>query len=77
MQRITITIRSVYGEAKAYPMDYEAECFARIAGTKTLTRSTLLNILALGYDVVLVCGNGMPDGTVYRAGKCGLPIHLN
>lgn len=75
--QIRITIRSVYGEDKAYPVDHAAECFARIAGTKTLTRATLLNVLALGYDIVLVLGNGDSDGTVYRAGKTTLPSHIN
>jgi hypothetical protein len=75
--RITITIRSVYGEDKAYPADHAAECFARIAGTRTLTRATLLNVLALGYDIVLVLGNGAPDGTVYQAGKTTLPAHIS
>lgn len=50
--KILIQIRSVYGEEKAYPMNHEAQCIARIAGTKTLTRAALLNVLALGLTIV-------------------------
>lgn len=56
---IKIEIRNVYGEDKAYPVCQDAEIFARLAGTKTLTRATLANVLALGYaiDVVDRYGN--------------------
>jgi hypothetical protein len=48
---IQIQIRNVYGEDKAYPINHEAQCIARIAGTKTMTRSTLMNVLAMGCTV--------------------------
>lgn len=50
--KILIQIRNVYGEDKAYPMNHEAQCIARIAGTKTLTRSALMNVLAMGLTIV-------------------------
>ena len=49
--KIQIQLRSVYGEEKAYPADDAARCIANIAGTKTLTRATLLNVLAMGLDI--------------------------
>jgi hypothetical protein len=51
MIKIQIQLRSVYGEEKAYPANDAARCIANIAGTKTLTRATLLNVLAMGHDI--------------------------
>lgn len=48
--KIAIQIRSVYGNTTAYPMCDKAKAFARIAGTKTLTREALRQIDALGYE---------------------------
>lgn len=48
---ITIQIRNVYGKLKAYPVCNRAEAFARIAGSKTLTLSTLCEIRNMGYDI--------------------------
>lgn len=47
-----IEIRSVYGWNKAYPISQSAITLARIAGTKTLTRQTLIQVENLGYDIV-------------------------
>jgi hypothetical protein len=49
---IQIQIRNVYGEEKAYPANDAAKGIANIAGTKTLPRWVLLNVLAMGCDVV-------------------------
>lgn len=51
---IQVEIRNVYGEDKVYPRCFSAERFAAIAGTKTLTRVTLINILALGFAIDVV-----------------------
>jgi len=48
---ITIQIKTVYGEDKAYPLCEKSQIFARMLGTKTLTESALRDIKALGYDV--------------------------
>lgn len=48
---VQIQIRNVYGEEKAYPVNYHAQCIARIAGTKTLTRVSLFNVLAMGCTI--------------------------
>ena len=48
---ITITLREVYGEVKAYPVCEDAKLFAQLAGTKTLTTQTLALIARLGYIV--------------------------
>ena len=50
---IIVKIKEVYGERKVYPVCCYAEEFARIAGTKTLTDSTIKSIRALGFDIVL------------------------
>ena len=39
--RIEITVREVYGEIKYYPQNLAARTLASIAGTKTLTKSTI------------------------------------
>jgi hypothetical protein len=54
----SIQIRSVYGEEKAYPMNAIAEGFAAIAGTKTLTRHTMRNMLAMGVRITEVDRHG-------------------
>lgn len=51
--KITVKHRSVYGIDTFYPACPAAELFARIAGTKTLTRNTLRDVQALGYDIEL------------------------
>lgn len=51
MLTVQIQIKSVYGEEKAYPANEAARCIANIAGTKTLTRASLLNVLAMGLSV--------------------------
>ena len=48
---IEIEIRSVYGEAKAYPVCERAHRFTRIAGTKTLTGPTLREIERMGFEI--------------------------
>ena len=50
---IIVKIKDVYNERKIYPVCVMAEEFARIAGTKTLTQSTIKSIRALGFDIVL------------------------
>lgn len=61
---VQIQIRTVYGEDKAYPVNEAAKCFANIAGTKTLTRVTLLNVLAMGCDVQEMDRNGNVSRTI-------------
>lgn len=48
--QITLQLCNIYGQTKAYPMCDKAKIFAKIAGTKTLTRVTLCQIDALGYS---------------------------
>lgn len=57
---VMIEIKSVYGELKAYPANRIADHFALIAGTKTLTRNTLLNVLAMGCQLIEVDRYGHP-----------------
>jgi len=64
MITVQIQIRNVYGEEKAYPMNDAAKCFANIAGTKTLTRVTLLNVLAMGLNVEELDRHGKVSRTI-------------
>ncbi len=68
--KIRIEIRNVYGEEKAYPVDTAGQLMARIAGTKTLTRSTLFNVLEMGLAVEVVDHYGVVCA-VFRATACG------
>lgn len=49
----TITVRAQenYGARVFYPVCEQAQLFARIAGTKTLTGSTMSLVKALGYRI--------------------------
>ncbi len=48
---VKVEVRNVYGNELIYPANFEAERFAAIAGTKTLSRTDLMNIKALGFTV--------------------------
>lgn len=50
---ITVTVREVYGIKTIYPACETAKLLARLANTKTLTRSALETIKALGYTVTV------------------------
>jgi hypothetical protein len=49
---ITVRIQNNYGNKVIYPVCKHAMTFADIAGTKTLTESTLKLIEKLGYKVM-------------------------
>ena len=51
MTKITIEIKSQYGQTVAHPICCKAKLFAKIAGTKTLTLETLKTVKALGYEI--------------------------
>ena len=61
--KIKIQIKNVYGEDKAYPVDTAGQLFARIANTKTLTRSALLNVLEMGIAIEVVDRYGNVSAT--------------
>lgn len=48
---VQVEVRNVYGNELIYPANFEAERFAAIAGTKTLSSTDLMNIKALGFVV--------------------------
>ena len=48
---ITIEIRDIYGIRTIYPHCQTAKLFAKLAGTKTITRHALETIKALGYQI--------------------------
>lgn len=51
IKTVAVEVRSVYGNDTIYPANFEAERFAAIAGKKTLSRTDLMNIKALGFAV--------------------------
>lgn len=48
---VLVEVRDVYGNTTIYPANAAAERFAAIAGKKTLSRTDLMNITALGFVV--------------------------
>lgn len=50
-QSILVEVRDQYGAQTIRPVCPTAQLFARIAGTKTLTRDTIQAVKALGYRV--------------------------
>ena len=48
---ILVDIRNVYGQQTIYPANLDADIFAAIAGTKTLTKRTLQYAEQLGYTI--------------------------
>jgi len=50
--KIEIETRNAYGNTNIYPVCDKAITFAAIAGTKTLTRSTMIFIERLGYKII-------------------------
>lgn len=50
---ITIKFKDVYGNRLVYPVCDNAQHFASIAGTKTLSDSVLKTIISMGYDIKL------------------------
>lgn len=54
IREITVQIKSVYGNEAIYPICPQAKLFAEIAGTKTLTRTTINLVKDLGFKVNVV-----------------------
>lgn len=50
-RRITVQIKSVYGNEMIYPVCEDAKRFAALAGTKTFTHAALQQIDALGFEI--------------------------
>jgi hypothetical protein len=50
-KQIEVIIEPQYGRWVYYPVCEGAKAFAAIAGTKTLTEPTLVQIKKLGYDI--------------------------
>jgi hypothetical protein len=63
MNTVQVTIKSVYGEDKVYPANGIAAGFAKIAGTKTLTRSTLFTVLQMGFAIEVLDRYGQVSRT--------------
>lgn len=49
--KITVNIKNNYGTEAIYPICSNAEHFAELAGTKTLTRHAIATIKKLGYEI--------------------------
>jgi hypothetical protein len=61
---ITIKLKDVYGETKAYPVCPKATAFASMLGTKTLTPSALKHIRELGFTVRVTDAFGLTAATL-------------
>lgn len=48
---ITVKFKDVYGNRLVYPVCENAQHFASIAGTKTLSTAVLKTVEAMGYDI--------------------------
>jgi hypothetical protein len=70
--KIQVLVKNVYGEDKAYPVDSAGQLIARIAGTKTLTRSALCNVLEMGLAIELVDRFGSVLATFKADNSCRL-----
>jgi len=66
MLTIQIQIKNVYSNLAAYPANQSAECIAAIARTKTLTRNTLVYLLAMGATIIELDRHGRASRE-YRA----------
>jgi hypothetical protein len=53
MNSITVKVTKNYGVEAIYPVSDEAKVFARLAGTRTLTRQTLELVKKLGYAITV------------------------
>jgi hypothetical protein len=51
MNTVKVQIKSVFGNHLIYPANTEAQLFADIAGTKTLSQSDLQKIVKLGFVI--------------------------
>lgn len=51
--KIFVLAKDQYGQIAFHPNCGRAEAFARLAGTKTLTKPALQQIKQLGYEVVV------------------------
>lgn len=53
MQTIRVQVKSVYGNEVFYPACPQAQLFADVAGTRTLTAQKLEMIKRAGYEVLV------------------------
>lgn len=54
MNTLKVSIKNVYGRDTIYPENETAEIFCRIAGTRTLTRETLILAGKLGFGLEVI-----------------------
>ena len=55
---IQIEKRDIYGVAKYYPRNTQAENLAKLIGTKTLTARAINQARAMGFEIVAADGFG-------------------
>lgn len=70
---IMIEFRQVYGNVLAYPVCDQAKRFAKIANTKTLTRNTLSNVLAMGLTIIEL-RHGVRVSEYTARSECRMPV---
>jgi len=59
--KITLNLKPSYGRVLAYPADQNAQHFADMLRTKTLTRDNLAHIAALGFKIETNSGLSVED----------------
>lgn len=52
--RVEVEVRNVYGVPTVYPVNEQAVKLAKLAGSKTLTKRTLVQAEAMGFVVMVV-----------------------
>ena len=52
-ENIEVEVKDVYGKQTIYPVGEKAHIFAKMLGTKTLTKDALGHIKELGYKIVV------------------------
>lgn len=53
MKQVIVKVKNVYGEDKVYPVCANAHIFADMLNQKTFTRSDLVHVSALGFELML------------------------
>ena len=62
--QIHVTLKDVYGKAKAYPANEQAKRLAMLVGNKTLTFVTLAQASTMGFRIMRdIPGRGVADIT--------------
>lgn len=51
---LKVQIKNIYGNESIYPACDQSKLFAKLSGTKTLTRAAINTIKELGYNITVM-----------------------